>query len=48
MLTALSVVVAVVATYWVIRIGHSGARASWSTVQHRIDTGQRIGRDFGR
>ena len=47
-LTALSVVVAVVATYWVIRIGHSGARASWSTVQHRIDTGQRIGRDFGR
>ena len=47
-LSAFSVVVAVVATYWVIRIGHSGARATWSTVQHRIDTGQRIGGDFGR
>ena len=47
-LSALSVLVAVVATYWVVRIGHSGARATWSTVQHRIDTGQRIGGDFGR
>jgi hypothetical protein len=47
-LSALSVVVAGVSTYWVVRIGHSGARATWSTVQHRIDTGQRVGGDFGR
>jgi hypothetical protein len=42
-LGALSILVASVSVYWVYRIGHSGARASWSTVQHRIDTGQRVG-----
>ena len=36
---ALSVVVAGVSTYWVYRIGHTGAKAVWTTVQQRIDTG---------
>jgi hypothetical protein len=47
-LGALSVVVAGVSTYWVYRIGHSGATAVWTTVQHRIDTNQRVGGDRGR
>ena len=42
-LSALAVLVAGVSTYWVYRIGHTGAKASWSVVQHRIDTGQRVG-----
>jgi hypothetical protein len=47
-LVSLSVVVAAVSTYWVYRIGHTGARAVWTTVQHRIDTGTTVGGDFGR
>jgi hypothetical protein len=48
MLGVLSVVVAAVSTYWVYRIGHTGAQATWTTVQHRIDTGQQVGGDNGR
>jgi hypothetical protein len=47
-LGVLSVIVAAMSTYWVYRIGHTGAKATWSTVQHRIDTGQRVGGDRGR
>jgi hypothetical protein len=47
-LGVLSVVVAAVSTYWVYRIGHTGATARWTTVQHRIDTGQQVGGDQGR
>ena len=46
-LTALAVVVAGVSSYWVYRIGHSGAKASWSVVQKRIDAGQQVGREGG-
>jgi hypothetical protein len=42
-LCVLSILVASVSVYWVYKIGHSGARAAWSTVQHRIDSGQRVG-----
>jgi hypothetical protein len=47
-LGVLSVLVAGVSTYWVYRIGHTGATAVWTTVQHRIDTGQQVGGDSGR
>jgi hypothetical protein len=47
-LGVLSIVVAAVSTYWVYRIGHTGATATWTTVQHRIDTGQRVGGNQGR
>jgi hypothetical protein len=47
-LGALSVIVAGMSTYWVYRIGHTGAKASWSTVQHRIDTGKRVGDEGNR
>jgi hypothetical protein len=47
-LGVLSIVVAGVSTFWVYRIGHSGAKASWSVVQHRIDTGHQVGGDRGR
>jgi hypothetical protein len=47
-LTALAVVVAGVSSYWVYRIGHSGAKASWSVVQKRIDAGKQVGDEGGR
>jgi hypothetical protein len=47
-LGVLSVAVAGVSTYWVYRIGHTGATAVWTPVQHRIDTHQRVGGDSGR
>jgi hypothetical protein len=47
-LSALAVVVAGVSSYWVYRIGHSGAKASWTIVQKRIDAGQQVGREGGR
>lgn len=46
--TALAVVVAGVSSYWVYRIGHSGAKASWTVVQKRIDAGQQVGGEGGR
>jgi hypothetical protein len=42
-LSAIAVVVAGVSGYWVYRIGHSGAKASWTVVQKRIDAGNEIG-----
>lgn len=46
-LAALAVVVAGVSGYWIYRIGHSGAKASWAVVQKRVDAGQRVGGDGG-
>jgi hypothetical protein len=37
----LSIVFSGVATYWVYRIGDSGAKAVWAPTQVRIDAGQR-------
>jgi hypothetical protein len=42
-LAVASVLFAGVSVYWLYRIGHTGARASWQVVQHRIDTGNRVG-----
>jgi hypothetical protein len=47
-LSVLAVVLAGVSGSWVYRIGHSGAKASWAVVQHRIDTHQQVGGDSGR
>lgn len=44
-LSVVAILFAGVSMYWLYRIGHTGARASWSVVQHRIDTGQRVGGD---
>jgi hypothetical protein len=46
-LSIAAILFAGVSVYWLYRIGHTGARASWSVVQHRIDTGQRVGGDRG-
>lgn len=42
-LVVASILFAGLSMYWLYRIGHTGARASWTTVQHRIDTGNRVG-----
>jgi drug/metabolite transporter (DMT)-like permease len=43
----LSVVFSAVATYWIYRIGDSGAKAVWAPTQVKIDKGQGQGRDEG-
>ena len=47
-LVVASVLFAGVSVYWLYRIGHTGARASWQVVQHRIDTGNRVGENGER
>jgi len=42
-LVVASILFAAVSMYWLYRISHTGAKASWTTVQHRIDTGNRVG-----
>jgi hypothetical protein len=42
-LVVASVLFAGLSVYWLYRIGHTGARAQWQVVQHRIDTGNRVG-----
>jgi hypothetical protein len=46
-LSAIAILVSGMSVYWLYRIGHSGAKASWSVVQQRIDKGQQIGGDQG-
>jgi hypothetical protein len=48
-LAVLSIVFSVVATYWIYRIGDSGAKAVWHPTQVKIDAGQRTehGRNGG-
>lgn len=43
----LSIVFSAVATYWIYRIGDSGAKAVWAPTQVKIDRGQGRGRDEG-
>lgn len=38
-LAVLAIVAAAMSTYWVVRIGHSGAKASWDKTQKQIDRG---------
>lgn len=42
-LAALSIVFSAMATYWIYRIGDSGAKAVWEPTQVKIDRGQRTG-----
>jgi uncharacterized membrane protein len=38
-LSVLSIVFASVATYWIVRIGHSGAKASWNKTEQQLQRG---------
>ena len=40
-LAGLSIVFSAMATYWIYRIGHSGAKAVWAPTQVKIDRGTR-------
>ena len=44
---ALSIVFSAVATYWIYRIGDSGAKAVWAPTQTKIEKGQSNKRDGG-
>jgi hypothetical protein len=44
---ALSIVFSAMATYWIYRIGDSGAKAVWAPTQVKIDKGQRNERNDG-
>lgn len=39
-LSVLSIVFAALSTYWVVRIGHSGAKASWDKTEKQIQRGE--------
>jgi hypothetical protein len=47
-LSVLSIVFSAVATYWIFRIGHSGAKAVWAPTQVKIDKGAREPRTESR
>lgn len=38
-LSVLSIVFAGVSTYWIVRIGHSGAKATWEKTQQQLERG---------
>ena len=46
-LSVLSIVLAGISTYWIVRIGHTGAKASWDTTERRIQRsdGETVDRD---
>jgi uncharacterized membrane protein len=47
-LSVLSILFAAVSTYWIVRIGHTGAKASWDKTETQVqhsDTGGRDGDD---
>ncbi len=47
-LAVLSIIFSGVATYWIFRIGHSGAKAVWAPTQAKIDANVREPRGEGR